>query len=223
MDPALEELENENAVAESAHLDTESIHLKVIQEAGEQQHSRRQHIQPSWMQDYVSSEGLSNDDFESHFTIDNGNDHYEEAATNPIWIHAMKEEIEAIERNDTWYLTELPKDAKEIEVKWIFKTKHDEKGNVSKYKARLVVQGYTQQYGIDYKEVSAPVSRIETIRLIIFVVAYHGWSIYQLDVKFVFLHGELIEDVFVDQPQGFTKQGEESKVYKLKRALYGLK
>lgn len=195
------------------------------EEASEQQLPRRQHTQPSWMQDYVTGEGLSDDDFESHLTIGSGNDpvHYDEAEKDPIWRKAMKEEIEAIERNGTWYLTELPGGAKKIGVKWIFKTKRDEKGDVSKYKARLVVWGYTQEYGVDYKEVFAPVARMETIRLVIAVAAHHGWSIYQLDVKSAFLHGELTEDVFVEQPQGFEKKGEEGKVYKLNRALYGLK
>lgn len=135
----------------------------------------------------------------------------------------MIEEIEAIERNGTCDLTELPRGAKKIGVKWIFKTKRDEKGEVSKYKARLVVRGYTQEYGVDYTEVFAPVARMETIRLVVAIAADHGWTIYQLDVKSAFLHGELTKDVFVEQPQGFEKKGEEGKVYKLKRALYGLK
>jgi len=155
------------------------------EDISEQRLPRRQHTQPHWMEDYVTGEGLSNDDFEAHLTLCNNNDpvYYEEAAKNPIWRKAMQEEIEAIERNGTWYLTELPTGAKKIGVKWIFKTKHDEKGEVSKHKARLVVRGYTQEYGVDYKEVFAPVARMETIRLVIAVAAHHGWPIYQMDVK----------------------------------------
>lgn len=86
-----------------------------------------------------------------------------------------------------------------------------------------MVRGYTQEYVVDYEEVLTPVARMETIRLVITVAVHHGWSIYQLDVKSAFLPGELTEDVFVEQPQRFEKHGEEEKVYKLNRALYGLK
>jgi len=86
-----------------------------------------------------------------------------------------------------------------------------------------VVRGYTQEYGVDYTEVFAHVARMETIRLVIAVAAHHGWPIYQMDVKSAFLHGKLVEDVYVEQPQGFEQKGEEGKVYKLNCALYGLK
>ncbi|KAG8489445.1 hypothetical protein CXB51_017854 [Gossypium anomalum] len=130
-------------------------------------------------------DGLSDDDFESHLTVSKGDNpvHFEEAKKNPIWRKAMKKEIEAIERNGTWKLTELSRGAKKIGVKWIFKTKHDENGDVSKRKSGLVVHGYTQEYGIDYTKVFASVARIETIRLVIAIAAHHGWSIYQLDAK----------------------------------------
>ena len=92
-----------------------------------------------------------------------------------------------------------------------------------KYKARLVAKGYSQQYGIDYAEVFAPVARLNTIRMVISLAAHKGWDIFQLDVKSAFLHGEINEKVFVDQPPGYEKKGHESKVYRLKKALYGLK
>jgi hypothetical protein len=120
-------------------------------------------------------------------------------------------------------LTNLPSGAKTIGLKWIFKTKLNENGEVEKYKARLVAKGYSQQYGVDYTEVFAPVARWDTIRMVISLAAQKGWNVYQLDVKSAFLHGELNEQVFVDQPQGYVKKGDELKVYKLKRALYGLK
>uniref|UniRef100_A0A2N9FY74 Integrase catalytic domain-containing protein n=1 Tax=Fagus sylvatica TaxID=28930 RepID=A0A2N9FY74_FAGSY len=139
------------------------------------------------------------------------------------WSAAMDLEIEAIERNGTWELTDLPKGMKKIGVKWVFKTKLNENGEVDKCKARLVAKGYAQQYGIDYTEVFAPVARWDTIRMIIALAARNSWSVFQLDVKSAFLHGELNEAVFVEQPQGYEKKGEEYKVYKLKKALYGLK
>ena len=133
---------------------------------------------------------------------------YEEAAVIPVWKKAMESEIQAIEKNSTWVLTELPKGARAIGVKWIYKTKLNERGEVDKYKARLVVLGYAQKYGIDYKEVFAPVARWDSIRLILALAAHKDWNIYQLDVKSAFLHGNLEENVYVEQPKGFIKKGE---------------
>ncbi|KAK9922023.1 hypothetical protein M0R45_030505 [Rubus argutus] len=148
---------------------------------------------------------------------------YDEAKMDKKWRRAMDLEIEAIEKNETWQLTTLPKGAKKIGVKWVFKTKLNENGEVDKCKARLVAKGYAQQQGIDYNEVFAPVTRWDTIRMVLALAAHKGWSVYQLDVKSAFLHGELKEDVYVQQPPGYIRKGEEEKVYKLKKALYGLK
>ena len=129
----------------------------------------------------------------------------------------MDVEIEAIERNKTWELTDLPKGAKRIGVKWVFKSKLNENGKVDKCKARLVEKGYAQQHGIDYTEVFAPVARWDTVRMVIALATQNGWKMYQLDVKSAFLHAELNEYVYVEQPQGYEKKGEEHKVYKLKK------
>ena len=146
-----------------------------------------------------------------------------EAVKDAKWRMAMDAEIDAIERNDTWELTCLPTDAKKVGVKWVYKTKFNENGEIDKYKARLVAKGYTQEHGIDYTEVFAPVARMDTVRLVISLAAQKQWTIFQLDVKSAFLHGDLCEDVFVEQPPGYEKKGNEHKVYKLKKALYGLK
>ncbi|GJS39677.1 ribonuclease H-like domain, reverse transcriptase, RNA-dependent DNA polymerase [Tanacetum coccineum] len=105
----------------------------------------------------------------------------------------------------------------------VYKTKRDAKGKIIKYKARLVAKGYVQEQGIDFDEVFAPVARIETVRLILALAAYHGWQVHHLDVKSAFLHGELKEEVYVTQPEGFVQQGNSGKVYKLTKALYGLR
>jgi len=94
---------------------------------------------------------------------------------------------------------------------------------VDKYKARLVAKGYCQQHEIDYAEVFTPVARLDTIRIVISIAAQKSWVIYQLDVKSAFLHGEITEEVFVEQPPGYEQKGHEPKVYRLKKALYGLK
>lgn len=86
-----------------------------------------------------------------------------------------------------------------------------------------MLKGYVQKYGVDFEEVFAPVARIETIRLLVDLAAANGWEIHHLDVKTAFLHGELKETVYVTQPEGFEKKGSEDKVYKLNKALYGLR
>ena len=148
---------------------------------------------------------------------------FSEAKKLKVWIEACEDEITSIEKNETWELVDLPLGAKLIGLKWVFKIKRNADGSISKFKARLVAKGYVQRHGVDYDEVFTPVARIETIRLIISLAACEGWEIHHLDVKTAFLHGELKEEVFVYQPEGFQVVGKEHKVYKLKKALYGLK
>ncbi|KAK1422289.1 hypothetical protein QVD17_25292 [Tagetes erecta] len=148
---------------------------------------------------------------------------YKEAAMNKKWIEAMKSELESINKNNTWKLTDLPEGQKLIGLKWLFKAKKDAAGKINRHKARLVAKGYAQEHGIDFDEVFAPVARMETVRLIIALAAYHGWEVHHLDVKTAFLNGELKEEIYVTQPEGFVIPGHEKKVYKLCRSLYGLK
>jgi hypothetical protein len=177
------------------------------------------------LRDYETGEGLSEDDSASQLAMFAAADpiHFDDAVKSEKWRTAMDVEMEAIKRNGMWELMELPAGGKKVGVKWVYKTKLNEHGAVDKYKARLVVKGYSQQYGVDYTEVFAPVARMETIRLVVALAAQRGWTIYQLDVKSAFLYGELNEEIFVDQPCGYVQKGNEHKVYKLKKALYGLK
>nr|KYP52897.1 Retrovirus-related Pol polyprotein from transposon TNT 1-94 [Cajanus cajan] len=135
----------------------------------------------------------------------------------------MKEELSMIEKNQTWILVEKPQGRKVIGVKWVYRTKLNADGSINKHKARLVVKGYAQIFGVDYSDTFAPVARLETIRLLLAIAAQKNWKVYQLDVKSAFLNGFLQEEIYVEQPQGFVKEGEEDKVYLLKKALYGLK
>ncbi|CAL9029558.1 unnamed protein product [Prunus brigantina] len=182
---------------------------------------------PIWMRDYETGQDLSDDESASmaHLALLINQDPttFEDACEVEKWRQAMDQEIQAIEKNNTWELMKLPPGGKTIGVKWVFKMKLNEKGEVDKYKARLVAKGYCQQYGIDYAEVFAPVARLDTIRIVISLAAQKNWVIYQLDVKSAFLHGEINEEVFVDQPPGYEQKGHETKVYRLKKALYGLK
>ncbi|GJW51323.1 ribonuclease H-like domain, reverse transcriptase, RNA-dependent DNA polymerase [Tanacetum coccineum] len=148
---------------------------------------------------------------------------YKEASNDQKWIEAMKVELDSINRNNTWVLTTLPTGHKAIGLKWVFKTKKDANGNIIKHKARLVAKGYIQEHGIDFEEVFAPVARMETIRLLLAIAANNKWEVHHLDVKSAFLHGELKEEVYVTQPEGFTKKGNDGKVYRLIKALYGLR
>lgn len=148
---------------------------------------------------------------------------FEEAVQSTKWKQAMDEEIESIEKNNTWELTTLPRGQKTIGVKWVYKAKKNAKGEIEKYKARLVAKGYKQKQGVDYEEVFAPVARLETIRMIIAIAAQYKWSIHQMDVKSAFLNGLLEEEVYVEQPEGYVVKGQEGKVLRLRKALYGLK
>ncbi|CAM8885291.1 unnamed protein product [Rhodiola kirilowii] len=181
---------------------------------------------PRHLQDFVSGEGLSDEENVQHLAMFASNENplcYEEAVKSDKWRVAMDLEIHSIEKNQTWELAEVPKGVAKIGVKWIYKTKVNERGEIDKYKARLVAKGYAQKHGIDYDEVFAPVARWDTIRMLIAVAAQNQWTVFQLDVKSAFLYGELKETVYVEQPPGYVKLGEEHKAYKLKKALYGLK
>ena len=147
----------------------------------------------------------------------------EEALKKKVWLDAMKEELEPIKRNKTWELTELPMEKKAISVRWVFKVKFKPDGSVGKHKARLVARGFLQKPGLDYLEVFALVARHEAIRLVIALAANRSWPLMHLDVKSTFLNGPLQEEVYVSQPPGFVKNNQEGMVYKLHKALYGLK
>nr|GFD15825.1 copia protein [Tanacetum cinerariifolium] len=109
-----------------------------------------------------------------------------------------------------------------IGTKWVFRNKKDKRGIVVRNKARLVKQGHTQEEGIDYEEVFAPVARIEAIRLVLAYASFMGFMVYQMDVKSAFLYGTIKEEVYVCQPPGFEDLDYPDKVYKVVKALYGL-
>ncbi|KAI3782063.1 hypothetical protein L2E82_12095 [Cichorium intybus] len=146
-----------------------------------------------------------------------------EAENHQDWKDAMKRELDSIERNHTWVLTDLPKGQKPIGLKWVFKLKKDASGKFTTHKARIVAKGYVQRKGIDFDEVFAPVARLETVRLMLALAAKEGWTVHHLDVKSVFLNGTLEEEVYVSQSEGFIVAGKEHMVYRLSKALYGLR
>ncbi|KAM1500064.1 hypothetical protein ACFX10_022670 [Malus domestica] len=146
-----------------------------------------------------------------------------DALKNPKWKKAMIEEMETLRKNSTWELVKLPEGKKLVGCIWVFTVKHKADGSMERYKARLVVKGYTQTYGIDYQETFAPVTKINTMRVLMSLAANLGWPLRQFDVKNAFLHGDLDEEVNMDLPPGFTTTCNFGKVCRLRKSLYGLK
>ncbi|GJS52029.1 putative ribonuclease H-like domain-containing protein [Tanacetum coccineum] len=138
------------------------------------------------------------------------------------WIEAMQEELLQFKLQQVWTLVNLPNGKKVIGTKWVYINKKDERGIVIKSKARLVVQGYTQEEGIDYDEVFAPVARIEAIRLFLAYASFKYFMGYQMDVKSAFRYGKIKEEVYICQPPGFEDPDFPNRVYKVEKALYGL-
>ncbi|KAH9140625.1 hypothetical protein AeRB84_015153 [Aphanomyces euteiches] len=141
------------------------------------------------------------------------------------WLEATQVEYDSLIENGTWTLTDLPPSREALKCKWLWRMKFDADGKLTKYKARLDLKGYMQQYGIDYLEIFAPVLRMNALRLLLCLVAHHAWKLRQMDVKTAFLNGTLDTDtvIFIEQPPGIAVQGEESKVCRLIKSIYDLK
>lgn len=152
---------------------------------------------------------------------------YEEAMRSKDsekWNAGMDDEMNSLEKNKTWFLVDLPKGKKTIGCKWIYKYKPGIPGiEDPRHKSRLVAKGYSQKEGIDYQEIFSPVVKHVSIRLMLSMVVDKDLELEQLDVKTAFLHGEIEEDIYMDQPQGYEVAGQESKVCKFVKSLYGLK
>ena len=140
-----------------------------------------------------------------------------------LWYNAMKDELDSMKSNEVWDLVELPKGVQAIGCKWVYKTKRDSLGNIERYKARLVAKGFTQKEGIDYTETFSPVSKKDSLRIILALVAHLDLELQQMDVKTAFLNGDLEEEVYMKQPEGFSSREGEHLVCKLKKSIYGLK
>ena len=148
---------------------------------------------------------------------------FKDAVKEPEWKKAMQVEMDAIEKNKTWVLTDLPPGRKAISLKWVYKLKKNTEGEIVKYKARLLARGFVQKKGVDFEEVFAPVTRLKTLRLLLALAAKNAWEVHHLDVKSAFLNGDLLEEVYVSQPEGFVQESQRHKVYRLLKALYGLR
>ena len=118
------------------------------------------------------------------------------------WLEVMKSEMGSMYDNKVWTMVEIPKGRKAVENKWIFKKKTDADGNVTVYKARLVTKGFRQVHGIDYDETFSPVAMLKSIRILLATTAYHDYEIWQMDVKTVFLNGNIDEELYMVQQIG---------------------
>jgi hypothetical protein len=146
----------------------------------------------------------------------------EDALRDLDWVLAMQEELNNFTRNEVWHLVSRLNE-NVVGTKWVFRNKQDEHGVVTRNKARLVAKGYSQVEGLDFGETYAPVARFESIRILLAYATYHGFKLYQMDVKSAFLNGPIKEEVYVEQPPGFEDIEYPDHVYKLSKALYGLK
>nr|GEW27336.1 retrovirus-related Pol polyprotein from transposon TNT 1-94 [Tanacetum cinerariifolium] len=146
----------------------------------------------------------------------------EVALADPSWIEAMQEELFQFKIQKVWTLVDLSNNKRAIGTKWVFRNKKDERGIIIISKARLVAQGHTQEEGIDYDEVFAPVARIEAIRIFLAYASFMGFIVYQMGVESAFLYGTIEEEVYVCQPPGFKDPHFPKNVYKVEKALYGL-
>ncbi|KAJ4771370.1 Retroelement pol polyprotein-like [Rhynchospora pubera] len=165
---------------------------------------------------------LAHRKFLAAVTAKKESEHFGEAMKDNNWRKAMQIEIEALERNNTWSIEDLPSNKKAIGCKWVYRIKYNSDGSVERYKARLVVLGNRQVEGIDFKETFAPVAKMVSVRTFLAVVVAKDWELHQMDVHNAFLHGDLHEEVYMCLPPGFASKY-PGKVCRLRKSLYGLR
>jgi hypothetical protein len=158
----------------------------------------------------------------SHFSETRDLETFVEASGHPDWDTTMNEEYRSLMVNDTWDLVPLPKGRKLVRCKWVYKTKYALDGSVERHKSRLVAKGFSQVEGIDYNETFSPVAKMNSNSLVLSLAALQKWEVHQMDVKSTFLHGDLQEEIYMEQPPAYV-QNDSSLVCHLKKSLFGLK
>ncbi|KAL0440256.1 UNVERIFIED_CONTAM: Retrovirus-related Pol polyprotein from transposon RE2 [Sesamum latifolium] len=139
------------------------------------------------------------------------------------WLEAMKFEMDSMGSNHVWTLVDPPKGIRPVGCKWVYKYKLGADGEVTAFKARLVAKGYTQRPGVDFEETYSPVAMTKSIQILLAIAAWYDYKIWQMNVKTAFLNSFVEEEIYMDQPEGFTTVGEEQNVCRLQRSIYGLK
>jgi len=218
--------ESENSSCEntehSIHLDesSETSDQEIDDEVAADNHAPRRSNRERRAPDYYGEwTNFSESSVSSHSTVGealNGSDAH-------LWKAAMQTEMDSIKENNVYDLVKLPNDQKAIGCRWVFKQKTGADGTVNTYKARLVAQGYSQEFGIDYDETFSPVVRFESVRSILALAVEKDLEIHQMDVSSAFLNGELEETIYMKQPEGFVIPEKEHLVCKLNKSIYGLK
>ena len=207
-----EDVKDEVEAEEESAVDNGNLHNVPVM----QLRDRKRINQPSRYDDYV----LTADAMFSSCELES----FEEAVHSDQrneWQSAMKNEIQSLKDNQIWELEDLPPGKKAIPCKWVCKVKNNPDGSIERYKARLVIKGFSQKKGVDYDQTFSPVVRNATIRTLLSVAASEKMHLMQIDVSTAFLYGDLTEEIYMEQPKGFSDNSD--KVCKLKRSLYGLK
>uniref|UniRef100_A0AAV1V2R0 Reverse transcriptase Ty1/copia-type domain-containing protein n=1 Tax=Peronospora matthiolae TaxID=2874970 RepID=A0AAV1V2R0_9STRA len=151
------------------------------------------------------------DDFETAYVVDSVGDMlttYKSAmeSNNAVkWKEACESEIDSLRKNKTWQLVQLLKGRKTIGCRWVFRVKENQDCGIERFKARLVAKGFSEKFGIDYGETLAPVAKFKSIRVILSLAAKYHLDVHQMDVKTAFLNGELDEDIYMAQPDGYGR------------------
>ncbi|KAH9746316.1 hypothetical protein KPL70_004379 [Citrus sinensis] len=216
-------VENNPEDSDSSEATPEHEEQELVEsEAPEVRRSTRDRRLPVWHSEYVTEINVA-----YYLLTENGEPTtFHEALESSdvaLWMTAMQEEIKALHKNKTWELVPLPHGRKAIGNKWVYKIKRDGNDQVERYRARLVVKRYAQKECIDFNEIFSPVVRLTTVRIVLAMCATFDLHLEQLDVKTAFLHGELEEEIYMLQPEGFTETGKENLVCRLNKSLYGLK
>lgn len=145
------------------------------------------------------------------------------ALKKPEWKQAMEDKYNALMKNKTWTLIPNNQNYKLIGNKWVYRVKENLDGTIKKYKARLVVKGFLQTPGLDFKETFSPVVKAATIGIVLTMAVNNGWMLRQVDINNAFLNGDLTENVYMPQPEGFEDKNKLDYICKLKKSLYGLR
>ena len=215
----LEEVPDSNTNATSLDENSVPENLQVHTEA-----PRRTGRVPRQPDRYVGH--IVTDDVDTLHLKDNDPLTYSEAvndSNSKKWREAMDSEIQSMHQNQVWYLVDPPEGIVPIGCKWIFKKKIGADGHIDTFKARLVAKGYRQRQGVDYDETFSPVAMIKSIMILLAIAAHYDYEVWQMDVKTAFLNGNLEEEVYMIQPEGYTSKEFPEKVCRLQRSIYGLK
>jgi hypothetical protein len=145
------------------------------------------------------------------------------SALSSKWLEDMEYEMRSMSTNKVWNLEEIPKWAKTVGCKWVYKMKYDSKGNTKRFKKWLVAKCFVHREGIYYNETFYPVSCRDFLRIIMALVAHYDLELHQMDVKTTFLNGDMLENVYMAQPKGFAMKGKEHMGCHMKKSIYGLK